>query len=47
MRKFRIIRITEFEVEADFEDEAIELCRKDKANSSQTKYIRFKEMGEE
>ena len=48
MREFRIIRITEFKVEADFEDEAIEKCRNNKANSEQSKYVRFKNwMGEQ
>ena len=48
MREFRIIRITEFKVEADFKDEAIQKCRDNKANSTQTKFIRFKNwMGED
>ena len=42
MKEFRIIRITEFKVEADFEDEAIQKCRENKADSSQTKFVRFK-----
>ncbi len=48
MKEFRIIRITEFKVKADFEDDAIEKCRSGKEDSKQTKYVRFKNwMGEE
>ena len=48
MKKFRIIRITEFKVEADSEDEAIQKCKDNKWDSSQTKFVRFKNwMGEE
>ena len=47
MKEFRIIRITEFKVEADFEDEAIVKCRTNKVNSEQTVYVRLKNwMGE-
>ena len=46
MREFEIIQITKFKVCADFESEAIKKCATGKWDSSQTRYVRFKEMGE-
>ena len=41
MREFRIIRITELKVKADSEEDAIQKCKDNKADSEQTKYVRF------
>ena len=41
MKEFEIVRITKFKVEADFEDEAIQKCKDNKWESSQSKFVRM------
>ena len=41
MKRFRIFELIEFNVYADFEEEAIQQCKEGKYDSKQSRYIRF------